>query len=330
MRASRLLSILLLLQTRGRMTAQQLADEMEVSVRTIYRDADQLAAAGIPVYADRGPAGGYQLLDGYRTRLTGMTEDEARSLFFAGIPGPAAELGLGAVLATAQLKLLAALPADLRSRAGRIRERFHLDAPGWFSEADTTPELGSVADAVWNQRRLRIEYRRSGSSDAPRTIEPLGLVLKSGVWYLVAETEGSDDPPRTYRISRIRSVEVLEDHFERPDGFDLAAHWAASIAAYEADLPRLAVTVRVDPARMWVLGIQVGSAAIHRAERLEVDDPDGWSHLRLEVDWPDEAAHRLVGVGDAAEVLEPPELRSEIERLARVSLARHASVNGSG
>ena len=176
MRASRLLSILLMLQTRGRMTAQELADEMEVSVRTIYRDADQLAAAGIPIYADRGPAGGYQLLDGYRTRLTGLTQDEAGSLFFAGIPGPAAELGLGAVLATAQLKLLAALPTELRSRAGRIRERFHLDAPAWFAEADAAPHLAAVADAVWSQRRVRTRYRRDGV-DVERLLEPLGLVL---------------------------------------------------------------------------------------------------------------------------------------------------------
>ncbi|MEO8246359.1 MAG: WYL domain-containing protein, partial [Chloroflexota bacterium] len=293
MRASRLLSILLMLQTRGRMTAQALADELEVSVRTIYRDADQLAAAGIPIYADRGPAGGYQLLDGYRTRLTGLTQDEAGSLFFAGIPGPAAELGLGAVLATAQLKLLAALPAELRSRAGRIRERFHLDAPAWFAEADAAPHLATVADAVWSQRRVRTRYRRDGE-DVERLLEPLGLVLKSGIWYLVAQVADSYDAPRTYRVSRVQDAELLDERFERPPEFNLAEHWSSSIAAYEADVPRLAVTVRIDPRRVWMLAMLCGAAAVQGAIRLEADDPEGWTHLRIEIDWPDEAANRLV------------------------------------
>lgn len=325
MRASRLLSILLMLQTRGRMTAQALADELEVSVRTIYRDADQLAAAGIPIYADRGPAGGYQLLDGYRTRLTGLTQDEAGSLFFAGIPGPAAELGLGAVLATAQLKLLAALPAELRSRAGRIRERFHLDAPAWFAEADAAPHLATVADAVWSQRRVRTRYRRDGE-DVERLLEPLGLVLKSGIWYLVAQVADSYDAPRTYRVSRVQDAELLDERFERPPEFNLAEHWSSSIAAYEADVPRLAVTVRIDPRRVWMLAMLCGAAAVQGAIRLEADDPEGWTHLRIEIDWPDEAANRLVGLGGVAEVLEPAAVRQEVAELARASLARNAAL----
>lgn len=195
MRASRLLSILLLLQTRGRMTADQLAGELEVSVRTVYRDVESLAAAGVPLYADRGPRGGYQLLDGFRTRLTGLTSDEADSLFLAGMPGPAADMGLGTVLAAAQLKLLAALPPELRDRAGRIRERFHLDAPGWFRRAEPTPHLAAVADAVWQQRRVRVRYlrwNRGGLLPVDRTLEPLGVVLKAGSWYLIAQAV---DPP---------------------------------------------------------------------------------------------------------------------------------------
>ncbi|HET7686895.1 MAG TPA: YafY family protein [Candidatus Limnocylindria bacterium] len=322
MRASRLLSMLLMLQTRGRMTAQQLADEMEVSVRTVYRDADQLAAAGIPIYADRGPAGGYQLLDGYRTRLTGLTQDEAGSLFFAGMPAAAAELGLGTVLATAQLKLLAALPTELRSRAGRIRERFHFDAPTWFAEADAAPHLGSVAEAVWSQRRLRIMYRRDGI-ETERVLEPLGIVLKGGAWYLVAQVAGGDGAPRTYRVSRIRAAEPLDERFERPPDFDLAEHWASSIALYEAEIPRLPVTLRIDPSRVWMLAMLAGALAVQRATTLDVEDPDGWRHLVIEMDWPDEAANRLVGLGGVAEVLAPAELREQVAAVARGALARH-------
>ncbi len=200
MRASRLVRVLLLLQARGRRTAAELAAELDVSVRTVYRDVESLSAAGVPVYADRGPAGGYRLVDGYRTRLTGMTAGEAESLFLAGMPGPAAELGLGTVLAAAELKLLAALPPELRSRAVRVRERFHMDAPGWFREADEVPWLAAVADAVWNQHALRVHYRRWGAQEVTRVIEPLGIVLKAGTWYLVAAPASSG--ARAFRPAR--------------------------------------------------------------------------------------------------------------------------------
>jgi predicted DNA-binding transcriptional regulator YafY len=160
MRAARLVSILLLLQARGRLTASQLAEELEVSVRTIYRDVESLHGAGIPLYGDAGHRGGYRLLDGYRTRLTGLNPDEAEALFLSGLPGPAAELGLGSVLAAAQRKVRAALPVELAEQAGRVQSRFHLDATGWYAERDETPFLTEVADAVWNSRVLRVRYRR--------------------------------------------------------------------------------------------------------------------------------------------------------------------------
>ena len=243
MRASRLLSLLLLLQSRGRMTAQQLADELEVSVRTVYRDVEALGASGVPVYADRGPAGGYQLVDGYRTRLTGLTTQEADSLFLAGMPGPAAELGLGAVVAAAQLKVLAALPPELRSRATRIRERFHLDAPGWFRGNEGTPHVAAIAEAVWQQRRLRIRYVRWAQVEVERTVEPLGLVLKAGNWYLVARTDGL----RTYRVSRVLELTALDEGFDRPEGFDLADYWAGWSERFEQRMYPMRVTVRMTP-----------------------------------------------------------------------------------
>src|SRR3954447_22965589 len=180
MRASRLLSIMMLLQAKGRMSAETLAEELEVSVRTIYRDIDQLSAAGVPVYADIGRNGGFALLDGWRTRLTGLTAPEARALFLSGLPGPAGELGLGDEVAAAELKLLAALPADWQDEATRMSSRFHLDPRGWFQPGHKPEFLKVVADAVWKETRLTLRYQ-SWKEIRDRVIEPLGLVLKGGV-----------------------------------------------------------------------------------------------------------------------------------------------------
>ncbi|MFE9340201.1 helix-turn-helix transcriptional regulator [Streptomyces sp. NPDC007063] len=191
MRADRLLSLLLLLQNRGRMTAPELAAELDVSVRTVYRDIEALSGAGVPVHADRGPAGGFRLMAGYRTRLTGLTGSEAGSLFLSGLPGPVRELGLGAVLATAQLKVRAALPAPLAEHSRLVQDRFHLDAPAWFRDPDPVPLLPTVARAVWEQRVLRVRYRR-WRGEARRALRPLGIVLKGGIWYAVAVTAEPD------------------------------------------------------------------------------------------------------------------------------------------
>jgi len=179
-RASRLLAIMSLLHVRGRVSAQQLADELEVSLRTVYRDIEALSEAGVPVYAVRGRAGGFALLDGYRPGFTGLTGDEADALFLTGLPGPAAELGLGSVLAATQVKLLAALPPPLRERAARIRDRFHLDAPGWLRETEAPPALSAIAEAVWAQRRLRVHYERANRALVDRRLDPLGIVLWNG------------------------------------------------------------------------------------------------------------------------------------------------------
>jgi predicted DNA-binding transcriptional regulator YafY len=320
MRAARLVQLLLLLQARGRLTAAALAVELEVSERTIHRDVEALSTAGVPIYAERGPRGGFQLVDGYRTRLTGLTGDEAEALFLSGMPGPAAELGLGTVVAAARLKVLAALPAELRTRAARLVERFHLDAASWFNAGESVPHLGVVADAVWEARRITVGYRRAGG-EVDRILEPLGLVLKAGIWYLVAR---ADEQIRTYRISRFSRVTRTGDGFERPAEFDLAGHWHASIAAYERDAPRIEVMIRVDERAIGLLADLVGTRAVRAAE--EAPEPEeGWRHLRLWVDWPEEVPGRLLALGDRVEVVGPAEVRERMVELANGVIARHAT-----
>jgi predicted DNA-binding transcriptional regulator YafY len=291
MRATRLVSLLLLLQTRGQLTAAELADRLEVSVRTVHRDIEALAVAGVPVEAVRGAAGGYRLAGGYRTRLTGLTADEAEALFAAGIPGPAAELGLGGELAAARLKLLAALPQELQERATRAQRLFHLDARGWFRAEDTVPHLPALADCVWRGCRVRLRYRERGTV-VRRTVDPLGLVLKGGAWYLVAHrTAGM----RVYRVSRIASVRPLDAAFERPGEFELAEFWQQWSREFEENRSHVDVTVRVG-----------GERRVMTFEDLA------------------DAHRELLRLGGRVEVLEPPELRERIAQTSRELVALYA------
>jgi predicted DNA-binding transcriptional regulator YafY len=319
-RASRLVSLLLLLQARGQLTAAELAAELEVSERTVHRDVEALSASGVPIYAERGAHGGFRLVDGYRTRLTGMTGEEAEALFLAGMPGPAAELGLGTVVAAAQLKVLASLPPELRVRASRLVERFHLDAGDWFRASQPVPHLAVLSEAVWNATRITIDYDR-GEGATRRVLEPLGLVLKAGIWYVVAAVDGQI---RTYRVSRVVSAEPGNEPFERPPGFDLAGYWAESSAAYERDVPRIAVDVRVRPDRVDRLRNAVGNSVVAAAETLDTPDPDGWLRLRLRLDWPDDAPRTLLAAGRWVEVLAPPEIRALVASTARAVAERYA------
>ncbi|MEV4244087.1 YafY family protein [Streptosporangium canum] len=311
MRASRLLSLLLLLQTRGHMTATELSEELEVSVRTVYRDVEALSSAGVPVYADRGPAGGYRLLDGYRTRLNGLTTEEASSLFLAGLPGPAAELGLGEVAANAELKLLAALPPEPRFHASRMRERFHLDVPGWYRGADEAPFLGEVSEAVWDQRPLRMTYRRWGPRDVERLAHPYGLVLKGGSWYMVAAVGGGE--PRTYRVSRILAAEIAEGRFERPGDFELAAYWERYADDFRARMYTAEALVRVAPGIEGMFRYTVG-ADVADAALAEAGPPDerGWVVVRLPIESVRHAHWLLLRLGADVEILEPAELRAQM------------------
>lgn len=322
MRASRLLSILTTLQARGRITAPELAESCEVSVRTIYRDIDALAAAGIPVYADRGADGGYRLLDGYRVRLNGLSAPEAEALFMAGLPGPAAALGLDAAATTARTKLMAALPADQRQTALRMQGRFHLDAPGWFGEAEEPAHLRAIAGAVQHETAIRIRYR-SWKAEKRRRVAPLGLVLKGGNWYLAGQVDGS---VRTYRVARILDCSVLDDHVDRPADFDLAAYWRDATLRLEAELHPNSATVRLSP-----LGVKLLDAlsAPYVKARMRLDDAcdsEGWRVATLPIGktvW--HAATELLRLGAEAEVLEPAELREKIAEIADAMAARYRS-----
>lgn len=347
MRASRLLSILLLLQARGRMTAQELAAELEVSVRTIYRDVESLGAAGVPVYADRGPTGGYQLIGGYRTQLTGLSGDEAESLFLAGLPAAAAELGLGATLASAQLKFIAALPPDIRASAARVRERFHLDAPAWFHSADETPYLAAVAGAVWRQSLLRVRYLRAGrSGERQRLLAPLGVVLKSGVWYLVAQARdpasaGAEDAARpttaaageaaahdvrVYRVSRILDLTALDERFERPPDFDLASYWREWSQGFEERLYRGEALVRLSPRGMSLREFYFGPLAARVVEAsASQPDADGWTQATLPIESIEFAADDLLRMGSDVEALAPSKLRERMVELISVLAARYGA-----
>jgi predicted DNA-binding transcriptional regulator YafY len=301
-KSSRLLSILLLLQTRGRMTAADLAEELDVSVRTVYRDVEALSAAGVPLYGDARHAGGYRLLDGYRTRLTGLTEGEAEALFLAGVPGPAAELGLGPVLAAAQLKVRAALPRELRQHADRISGRFHLDAPGWYADADDTPYLPAVAVAVWNARVLNVLYRRwREPTDVRRRLEPYGLVLKAGRWYVVA-----GPGPRTYRVDQILQLTSTDEEFSRPETFDLAAYWTAYQREFHDRLHRAEAVIRVAP------GTRLTGPAARAVEANGHADRDGWTRAAVPIESIEQAHDEFLRLGAAIEVLEPAGLRDRI------------------
>lgn len=301
------MSLLLLLQTRGQLTAAEISSALEVSVRTVHRDVESLSAAGVPVEAVRGPAGGYRLAGGYRTRLTGLTADEAEALFAAGIPGPAAELGLGGELAAARLKVLAALPHELQERATRASRLFHLDTRGWFRAEDTVPHLPALASAVWSGRRVRLRYREGGRL-VQRTVDPLGLVLKGGAWYLVAHRSAG---MRVYRVSRVASVRALADELRRPGDFELRRFWDEWSRDFEQRLARVQVTVRVhEDVRRFLPGepaiTEDGTAVIW------------FSHLG-------DAYRELLRFGSQVEVLAPAELRDRIAATGREVAALYAA-----
>lgn len=305
MRTSRLVSMLLLLQVRGRVTAQALADEFEVSVRTVYRDVDQLSAAGVPIYADRGPGGGFALLGGYRTHLTGMTRAEAEVLPIAALPTAATDLGLAEELRSAQLKLVAALPD-----ASGIGSRLHIDPVDWYRRAEPVPHLPLLAQAVWDCKRISMRYE-SWTTTAHRRCEPLGLVLKGGHWYLLA---CSRQRTSIYKAAAIHELEVLDEVFERPAKFDLQEQWALQVASFEKEL--LTGQARLRLTREGLRNLHhLGAAAAEQAY-CGFFDEDGWCEVTLPVEHTAQAAAQLLRLGPHVRVLEPAALRDALRELA--------------
>lgn len=331
MRASRLLSILMLLQLRGRQTAESLAAEFEVSVRTIYRDVDELSASGVPVISDRGPGGGFQLRDGYQTRLTGLASDEAEAMLMIGLPEAATALGLGQAAATAGRKLMAALPSSGRPGAERIGERFHLDPLDWYRESDAVPQLPAIARAVLDERVVTMTYE-SWFGQREWRIEPLGLVLKAGAWYVVAQGGAARDNVRTFKVASICKYDVLETNFARPRDFKLAEYWRASLVRFEAGLRPAQATLRASPRgldRLAELGRYAAQAVRKASEAAEPDASDtrGWTTVTFPIENVQHAARLLLGIGPDVEALEPSELREAICMVATRMIEMHTNLD---
>ncbi|MEU2419747.1 WYL domain-containing protein [Streptomyces sp. NPDC007851] len=329
MRAARLIKMVLLLQARAGMTAGELAAELEVSERTVMRDAQALSEAGVPVYADRGRAGGYRLVGGYRTRLTGLARGEAEALFLSGVPGALREMGLEDAASAARLKVSAALLPSLRDASRTAAQRFHLDAPNWFAEPRTPALLPAVADAVWDDRRVVAHYRR-GESEVRRVLEPYGLVLKAGVWYLCARVADGDSY-RVYRIDRFTSVEAGAERFARDEEFDLPGFWEQRAEQFQRSVLRAEVLVRLSAVGLRRLPYAVDPVTARQAVA-GAGGPDarGWVTVTLPVESEEVAHGQLTALGPEVEVLAPAGLRARFAADAARLAALYARPGDGG
>ncbi|MFD0278584.1 helix-turn-helix transcriptional regulator [Kitasatospora sp. NPDC127111] len=317
MKADRLLSILLLLQTRGRVSATELAERLEVSVRTIYRDVEALSSAGVPVYTERGRHGGIALLPGYRTDVSGLTADEARALFVLSAQGAHSDLGLDGALGSALRKVMAALPAPHRPGAERISERVLVDPARWLQPgAPAGPDLGELQHAVFTDRRLRLRYRHSGTPvPVEYTVDPYGLVSKASVWYLVADLQGE---PRLFRAERVLAAETAEEPVRRRPGVGLGDVWTVLREQVERLPKEVPVKVRVRRGRLDMFVRIHGARLTAPPPEPSCSGPGGgeeWVELAMAFQALP-AVRALLSFGADAEVLAPPAARRELARAA--------------
>lgn len=319
MRADRLLSIMLNLQVHTRLTARELARRMEVSERTIHRDMEALTMAGVPVVAERGTGGGWALMEGYRTNLTGLNDVETQTLFLLKPSQLLADLGLNKASDAALIKLLAALPALSRHSVEYARQRIHVDVTNWSRSEESVPHLHTLQEAIWHERKLFFTYGESAECLVERQVDPLGLVAKGSVWYLVAAVENEI---RSYRVSRIREVKVLDESFVRPPDFDLAAYWEQSSQKFKAHLPRYRMSARVHPS---ILPRLRYAGRFAHVEQTDHTDDEGWVHVRIRFDAEEMACEYALSFGAQLEVLEPSVLREKVIKMAERVVNFYAS-----
>ncbi|HEU5380078.1 MAG TPA: YafY family protein [Ktedonobacteraceae bacterium] len=318
MRADRLLSIMLLLQIHRRITARELAKRLEVSERTIYRDIEALSASGVPVSAERGTGGGIILPEAFRTNLTGLNSTEIQALFLGRPVHLLNDLGLHQASEAALIKLQAVLPALSRSNAEYVRQRIHVDVAGWQRPGEERLAfLPLLQEALWQERKVCLGYQREDKL-VERVVDPLGLVAKGRIWYLVAAVESE---ARTYRISRIQRASITEEACTRPPGFDLASYWQRASADFVANIPRYIVSVRMQQSALPRI---LHAGRFIQVEQITPPDGDGWVAARITFEIKDEACGYLLSFGAAIEILEPQELREQVITTARNLLAFYA------
>jgi predicted DNA-binding transcriptional regulator YafY len=327
-RADRLVSLVLLLQARGQVTARDLASELEVSVRTVYRDLAALSAAGVPVFAESGPGGGCRLLEDYRFPLRALDPGEAEALLILGVPDALRDLGLDGAVAAAhrQIRVTAGIdraPASAEASAVADGPLVHLDMPRWFSGREPVPQLRELATALRRRGRVRFRYARPGGAPAPRAVDPLGLVNKAGIWYLVAVT--ASERVTVFRVGNVTDVRLLDEAASRPPGFDLAAFWERWSQEFQASRPRLPVKIRAAPPALAAFPEVFGDAAREALSSAAPPDEDGWRELTLSFEHELAAAHRLAGFGGQVEVLSPAAVREHLLAAAREIVARYDS-----
>ncbi len=320
MRASRLLTIQMLLENRGRMSATVLAGILEVSVRTLYRDVDQLSQAGVPIFAERGRAGGFALLAGWKTTLTGLTSAEASALALIGLGEPAAQLGLSQAAINAELKLRAALPIHQREHAERTRQRFHVDVIDWYQTREVVPYLTIVAQAVWHAQLLRLRYQ-SWKGEVRRLVQPLGLVLKAGIWYCIATPHQANRKTpataRTYRLSNVLDAQMLPQRFQRPKSFELSQHWQQSLQRFEASL--FQQQAKVEATLEGIAKLRAMNAVLGRAIDQQLSAQSGTlstttrNRLAIPIESVAMAITQLLPLAPDVIVIEPTELRLAIQ-----------------